>query len=56
MSVKIVPVQHQEVDYVELSAALQAQLNECEAETNRRLNEQAAKYEATIRELNNEVC
>jgi hypothetical protein len=55
MSVKTVPVQHAEVDYAEMCAALQARVNEMDGVMTQRLLEQQEMYEATIRDLNNQV-
>jgi hypothetical protein len=54
MSVKTVPVQHAEVD-AEMCAALQARVNEMDGVMTQRLLEQQEMYEATIRDLNNQV-
>jgi hypothetical protein len=56
MAVKTTPVQHSNIDYPELCAQLQEQLNRMEGETARRLNEQAEMYEHTIRQLHEQVC
>jgi hypothetical protein len=55
MAVKTTPVQHSNIDYPELCAQLQEQLNRMEGETARRLNDQAEMYEQTIRQLHGQV-
>lgn len=55
MAVKTTPIQHEEVDYAELCATLQLQLNNMEATTNARLAAQQEHYETVIRELKERV-
>ena len=55
MSVKTVPVQHAEVDYAEMCAALQSKVNEMDGVMTQKLLAQQEGYEATIRGLNNQV-
>jgi hypothetical protein len=55
MSVKSTPIQHTEVDYAEMCAALQARVNEMEGVTTQRLLQQQEGYEASMRELRSQL-
>jgi hypothetical protein len=55
MSVKTMPVQHAEVDYAEMCAALQAKVNEMEGVTTQRLLEQQEAFEHSLRDLRNQL-
>ena len=55
MAVKSTPVQHEEVDFADMCARLKHQLATIEGQMNTKMNEQAAKYEATIKNLKEEV-
>ena len=55
MAVKITPIAHEEVDYAEMCAKLQAQINSMEGKMTEKLLEQQEQYEKTITELNKEV-
>jgi kinesin family protein 3/17 len=55
MAVKTSPVQHEEVDYAEMCANLQAKVNLMEGEMVNKLLQQQESYEKTIYDLNNQV-
>lgn len=55
MAVKIVPMQHAEVDYVEMCAALQAKVNEMDGEMTKKLLQQQDVFETKIKELSKQV-
>lgn len=51
MAVKVTPIPHEEVDYAEMCAKLQSQLNNMEGVMTEKLLSQQEVYEATIRNL-----
>lgn len=55
MAVKITPIPHEEIDYAEMCAKLQSQLNAMEGKMTEKLLEQQMMYEQTIQNLNKEV-
>jgi len=55
MAVKSTPVQHEEVDFADMCARLQHQLSTVEGQVSAKLNEQAEKYEKTIRNLKEQI-
>lgn len=55
MAVKSNPVQHEEVDYADLCARLQAKVNQLETDLATRSNSEQEKYEAIIQDLNYQV-
>ena len=55
MAVKITPIQHEEVDYAEMCAKLQAQLNAMESVMSKRLAEQQEKHERVVQELHDSL-
>lgn len=55
MSVKLTPIQHSEVDYAEMCAALQAKLNEMEGVTTQRLLQQQEGHEQALRDLRTQL-
>ena len=52
---KSTPVQHEEVDFADMCARLQHQLSTVEGQMSAKMNEQAEKYESTIRNLKEQV-
>lgn len=55
MAVKVTPLQHEEVDYAEMAAKLQAQVNELQSKLSERLDEQQSQYEQTIHDLRQQL-
>jgi hypothetical protein len=55
MAVKITPIPHEEVDYAEMCAKLQAQVNSMEGIWTEKLVSQQEIYENTIRSLNQQL-
>jgi hypothetical protein len=55
MAVKVTPIPHEEVDYAEMCAKLQAQLNDFQGSMSEKLIEQQAHFEKTIIELQNQL-
>lgn len=55
MAVKTTPIQHEELDYAEMCARLQARVSELEEELATKLDRQQAHYESTIRDLHQQV-
>lgn len=56
MAVKVTPIPHEEVDYAEMCAKLQAQINDLQGTMSEKLIEQQSQYEKTIEDLHNQVC
>jgi hypothetical protein len=56
MAVKITPIPHEEIDYAEMCAKLQSQINAMEGKTMEKLLKQQTVYEETIQSLAKEVC
>jgi len=52
MAVKITPIKHEEIDYAEMCAKLQAQLNAMEGVMSEKILIQQRQYEDTIQDLN----
>jgi hypothetical protein len=55
MAVKITPIKHEEIDYAEMCAKLQAQLNSMEGVMTEKLLQQQKTYEETIKGLSTQL-